>query len=56
MGAVVGKVERVDFLLVAFKGVPDALAGDIPYLWRVNRRLEYGCQSRGRGMDGREDR
>ena len=29
------KVERVDFLLVAFERVPDALAGDIPYLCGV---------------------
>ena len=41
-----GKVERIDFLLVAFKGVTDAFAGNIPYL--ENRR--YGCQSRGWDM------
>jgi hypothetical protein len=28
----VREVERVDFLLVAFECVPDAFAGDVPYL------------------------
>ena len=41
-----GKVERVDFLLVAFERIPDALAGNIPY-------LKYAFQSRGTtGGDG----
>jgi hypothetical protein len=50
--AVVRKVERVDFLLVAFERVPDAFAGDIPYLWRgnrVNRRTASVSGGPGRG-------
>ena len=33
--AVVRKVERVDFLLVSFERVPDAFAGDVPYLRQI---------------------
>ena len=45
--AVVGEVERIDLLLVAFKGVTDAFAGNIPYLRPVKFQLKiekYSCQ------------